>query len=411
MHHRFDDRIDRAGTSSVKWQFVEGEKDLYERPSPDSSGEDDLLPLWVADMDFRSPQPVVDALVARAEHGLYGYTAATHEFYRSVVGWMHRRHGWDVEPEWILTTPGVVPALHMLVRTFASPGDGVMVQPPVYFPFYRAIENNGADIVRNPLRYRDDHYSMDFEDLGAKVRERGVKMAILCSPHNPVGRVWTPAELIRFADICIENNVLVISDEIHGDLIYTGYQFTPLAGISDELAQHSIICTAPSKTFNLAGLHTSCIIIPNPELRAAFKTTLEANGLSGENAFGVPALQAAYDHGEEWLEQVLAYIEANLEYLQSYLAEHLHGIKAVRPEGTYLVWLDCRGLGLSDEQLHDLLFEKAKVYLDDGHLFGPEGSGFQRINIACPRSILAEALERIRRAVSTQPARSGAQQV
>jgi cystathionine beta-lyase len=300
-----------------------------------------------------------------------------------------------------------VPAINMLVRTFTAPGDKVLVQPPVYFPFYRAIENNGAEVARNPLVYGGDGYRMDFADLEAKVKDPRVQLAILCSPHNPVGRVWTRDELTRFAETCIDNNVLIVSDEIHGDLVYKGYEFTALAKISERFAEKSIVCTSPSKTFNLAGLHTSCIVIPNPELRSAFKKTLQANGLLGVNAFGLVALQAAYDRGEEWLAQVLAYVESNLGYLKDYLAKHLPGITVVRPEGTYLVWLDCRKLGLSDEELHDLLFEKARVYLDEGHIFGPEGDGFQRINIACPRSILAEALDRIRRAVSTMPARTG----
>jgi cysteine-S-conjugate beta-lyase len=407
VDYKFDDRIDRAGTSSVKWQFMERGQELLERqPIKPITGEDDLLPLWVADMDFRSPQPVVNALVSRAEHGIYGYTAATQEFYASVVGWMRRRQGWDVQPEWILTTPGVVPAINMLVRTFTLPGDKVLLQPPVYFPFFRAIENNGAQVAANPLTYRGGRYEMDFTDLAAKARDPRVKLAILCSPHNPVGRVWTGDELTKFAEICIENDVLIISDEIHGDLVYKGHQFTPLAGLSERFARNSIICTAPSKTFNLAGLHTSCIISPNPQLRDEFNKTLQANGLLGVNAFGLVALQAAYDHGAEWLEQVLAYTEANLEYLQAFVLEHVPQVKVVRPEGTYLVWLDCRSLGVRSQQLQQILFDEVKVYLEDGSIFGAEGEGFLRINIACPRSILMEALQRTAQALSTLPART-----
>lgn len=404
MDNAFDEKIDRSGTSSVKWQFIERGQELIERePAVPGSDQDDLLPLWVADMDFRSPKSVVDALVARAEHGIYGYTAATQAFYDTVIGWMRRRHGWEVQPEWILTTPGVVPAINMLVRTFSSPGDRVLLQPPVYFPFYRAIENNGAVVSTNPLTYGDGRYRMDFAGLEAKANDPKVRMAILCSPHNPVGRVWTGDELTRFAEICIENNVLIVSDEIHGDLIYKGHHFTPLATLGERLAQHCIICTAPSKTFNLAGLHTSCIIIPNPDLRAAFQKTLQGNGLLGTNAFGLAALGAAYDHGEEWLEQLLEYLEANLQYLEAYAAKYLPQIKVVRPEGTYLVWLDCRGLAVRSEDLQRLLFERAKVYLEAGDIFGPEGAGFERINIACPRSMLAEALDRVRRAITSLP--------
>jgi cystathionine beta-lyase len=313
---------------------------------------------------------------------------------------MSRRHGWDIAPEWICISPGVVPALNMLVRTFTSPGDGVLIQPPVYHPFYHTIEYNAADVVTNPLIYEGGRYHMDFADLEQKVKDPSVKMAILCSPHNPIGRVWTRDELRRFGEICIANDVLVVSDEVHGDLIYKGNVFTPFAKISTDFAGHSIICTAPSKTFNLAGLQTSCVIIPDEELRARFRKTLDSNGLVIPNSFGIVALQAAYDHGEEWLEQVLGYLQANLEYLEAYVAERIPQIRVVRPEGTYLVWLDCRELGLDKLALKRLMMDEAKLYLDDGYIFGPGGDGFERINIACPRSILAEALDRIGKAIA-----------
>jgi len=405
MNTSFDTQVDRRGTSSLKWEFIQCGEDLLHWEQTDRFfGEDRTLPMWVADMDFRSPKPVVDALIARAKHGIYGYSSPTQAFYQSVVKWMRKRHGWEIAPDWICTTPGVVPALNMLVHTFVSPGDRVLIQPPVYYPFYGAIENNAAELAINPLVYEDSRYRMDFADLEAKCRDPRVKMAILCSPHNPVGRVWTREELVRFGETCIDNDVLIVSDEIHGDLIYKGHVFTPFAGISDAFAQNSVVCTAPSKTFNLAGLQTSCIIIPNHELRSRFERTLQCNGLYGINTFGVVALQAAYDHGEEWLEEVLEYIEGNLEYLEQYVAEHIPQLTVIRPEGTYLVWLDCRRLRLGKWELKRLMLEEAGVYLDEGFIFGPEGEGFERINIACPRTILVEALDRIRQAIGRLPA-------
>jgi cystathionine beta-lyase len=288
----------------------------------------------------------------------------------------------------------------MLVRTFVAPGEKVLIQPPVYYPFYGAIEHNAAQVVRSPLILDGGRYRMDFDDLAPKLRDPAVKMAILCSPHNPVGRVWSPEELRRFGELCAANDVLIVSDEIHGDLVYAGSKFTPFATIDRDLAQRSVICTAPSKTFNMAGLQTSCIIIPDDDLRARFVRTMESNGLGLTSAFGLVALQAAYDHGEAWLEQALLYLQGNLEHLQAYVAEHIPEFDVIRPEGTYLVWLDCRRLGLDDAALKNLMRERARVYLDEGAMFGPEGEGFERINIACTRSLLTEALDRIRGAIA-----------
>jgi len=404
MKHPFDEKIDRKGTNSLKWEFMQREGDPLHWDHTDRCfGEDRLLPMWVADMDFCSPEPVVTALVERSQQGIYGYTAPTQAFYQSVVNWMARRHGWRIEPEWVCVTPGVVPALNMLVQSFISPGDRVLIQPPVYYPFYSAIENNGGEVAANPLILEGGRYQMDFTGLEEKAKDPRVKMAILCNPHNPVGRVWREHELLRFGEICMENNVLIVSDEIHGDLIYRGHAFTPFAKIRDDFAQHSVICTAPSKTFNLAGLQTSCIIIPNHELRSRFRKTIHKNGLELMGSFGVVALQAAYDHGAEWLDQALGYVQANLDYLEGYLAKHIPQISVIRPEGTYLVWLDCRGLGLDRPGLRRLMMEQARVYLDDGIIFGPQGEGFERINIACPRSMLSEALDRICKAVAELP--------
>lgn len=402
MEKGFDEEIIRKGTNSVKWEFMPGEGESVRLEHTDQFfGEERILPMWVADMDFRCPEPVIEAILKRAQHGIYGYSAPTADFYDSVVNWMDRRHGWGIESAWICLTPGVVPALNLLVKTFISPGEKVLIQSPVYHPFYSAIENNEGEIVTNPLIYQNQHYHMDFEDLEQKAQDPAVKMVILCSPHNPVGRVWTKEELLRFGEICLRNNLLVVSDEIHGDLIYDGFTFTPFAAIGPEFADHSVICTAPSKTFNLAGLQSSCIIIPNMGLRASFQKTLLSNGMFGINAFSMVALQAAYDQCDGWLEQVLAYVKENFEYLQSFVTNHIPQIRVVKPEGTYMVWLDCRDLGLEGEELRKLMLEKARVLLVDGITFGPEGEGFERINIACPRTILVEALGRIKDAIES----------
>jgi cystathionine beta-lyase len=299
----FDVEIVRKGTNSVKWEFMPGEGDSFQLEHTDQFfGEDRILPMWVADMDFRCPEPVIEALLKRAQHGIYGYSAPMADFYASVVNWMDKRHGWEVESEWICLTPGVVPALNLLVKTFISTGEKVLVQTPVYHPFFSAIENKEGEIVVNPLIFENQQYRMDFEDLERKAQDPDVKMVILCSPHNPVGRVWTREELLRFGEICLQNDLLVVSDEIHGDLIYEGHTFVPFATLTPEFVDHSVSCTAPSKTFNLAGLQSSCIIIPNKDLRAGFQKTLLSNGMYGINTFGMVALQAAYDHGEAWLE-------------------------------------------------------------------------------------------------------------
>ena len=404
MKHNFDSEVSRRGTNSVKWEFTQSGEDLLKWQQTDCCfGEDRVLPMWVADMDFRSPNPVVDALVVRAQHGIFGYSAPTQAFYQSVLRWMQRRHGWKIEPEWICITPGVVPALNMLVRAFVSPGDRVLIQPPVYYPFYEAVENNGAKLVFNPLVYEGGRYRMDFADLRKKCEDPKLKLAIVCNPHNPVGRVWTREELVRFGEICLESGVLVVSDEIHADLVYKGHVFTPFAKVSEAFARSSITCTSPSKTFNLAGLQTSCIVIPDRDLRTKFEKTLQSNGLFGIGTFGVVALQAAYDQGEEWLEQLLEYLEGNLAYLEAYVTEHIPQMSVVRPEGTYLVWLDCRALCLDKWELKRLMLEEARVYLDEGFIFGSEGEGFERINIACPRAVLVEALDRIRQAIEGLP--------
>ncbi len=404
MNYNFDTEIERRGTGSAKWEFIhEGDLFIQTDRTDRKYGDERLLPLWVADMDFRSPPAVVEALTERAKHGIYGYTAATDSYVTAVTNWMQRRYNWPVEREWILQTPGVVPAINLLIQTFVQPGEKVLIQRPVYYPFMNAIKNNGAEIVSNSLVYenactesgRSGRYRMDFADLAEKAADPAVKLAILCSPHNPVSRVWTKEELTQFGQICLENDVLIISDEIHCDLVFNGAEFTAFATLSDEFAQNSVICTAPSKTFNLAGLKTSNIVIPNPALRTPFAARLEAAGIHGLNCFGAVAVEAAYNHSDDWLAAMLAYVEDNYHFMVTYLAEHLPQVTVIPLEGTYLAWCNFRQLGFSPAERKERIMEKAHVYLDEGEMFGPEGEGFERINLACPRPILAEALERI----------------
>lgn len=401
MKYDFDSEINRKNTQSAKWGVIQDPGNPSHWHATDAYfGADRLLPLWVADMDFAAPQPVVDALVRRAQHGIYGYSLRTEHYDQAVVDWMQRRHGWTIDADWIVATPGVVPAINFLVRTFTRPGEKVLVQRPVYYPFFNAIENNSGQIVSSSLILQNGRYEMDYDDFEHKAADPATTLYILCSPHNPVGRVWTREELIRVGEICRKHRVLVVADEIHADLTYSGVTFTPFAAISKELAANTVVCTAPSKTFNLAGLHTSNIIIADARHRRRFQQTLNSCGMSRwANPFGVLACETAYREGEAWLEQVMAYIEANLDYLQEYIQRNVPGIRVIRPEGTYLVWLDCRQLGLDKCGLKCLMVEKARIFPDEGCIFGPEGDGFERINIACPRSILEDALKRIRQAV------------
>lgn len=403
MIYDFDQEIDPRGTNSIKWECMPSDNGLIPWDKTDPSlGDDRVLPMWVADMDFCSPQPVIDALVDRARHGIYGYAAPTERYYQAVAGWMARRHGWQIEPDWICTTPGVVPALYVLVRTLVAAGQKVLIQPPVYHPFYSTISNNGGEIVLNPLILEDGRYRMDFDDLAGKLADPNLKLAILCNPHNPIGRVWSASELHRFGDLCAEHDVLVIADEIHGDLILPGETFTPFASLGQDFARNSITCTAPSKTFNLAGLHTSNIIVPDDDLRQRFRQALSASGLPSLNPFGITALEAAYAEGEAWLAQVLGYLSGNVDTLDAYLRERLPAVTLIRPQGTYLAWLDCRGLGLPKDRLKQLMLDEARLLVEEGSIFGPEGEGFVRVNIACRRVTLVEALDRIATAVAAR---------
>lgn len=405
MKYDFDQEIRRTGTNSVKWQiYWRGDKrELWEGTDPDL-GAERTLPMWVADMDFQIAEPIRDAMRARIDHPIFGYVVRTPDYNEAITGWMERRHGWKVDPDWIVNTPGVVPALNLLVRALTEPGDKVLIQRPVYYPFTYAIENNGREVVSNSLVMENGVYRMDFDDLEAKTADPKVKLCVFCSPHNPVGRVWTEEELKRFGEICKKNGVVVIADEIHGDLMLNGATFVPFGKLGADMMDNAIVCTAPSKTFNLAGLHTSNMIVSNETYRKALSKEIAASGIGGMNSFGLVATMAAYNEGEEWLEQVLDYLSENANHLESFVAERIPEIKVVHPEGTYLVWLDCRGLGLDKLELEALMHEEAKVLFDEGYVFGTEGEGFERINIACPRSILTDALERIEAAVAKRRA-------
>jgi len=402
MQYDFDRIATPRGIGSVKWEHRKGENGLEAwDATAEVNGRRQVLPLWVADMDFPIAEPIRRALIARAEIPSLGYTYRTDDYLSAVTGWMQRRHGWTVEPAWIALAPGVVPSLNMLVRTFTQPGDGVIVQPPVYHPFYMVIESNDARVVRNPLRLIDGRYQMDFDDLDAKAADPTVKMLLLCSPHNPVGRVWTAEELRRLGEICHRHGVLVVADELHADLMLYGNVFQPYAALGGAFADNAIVCTAASKSFSLAGLHMSHIITSNAALREQVAGGLQKAKMFGLNPFSAAAVQAAYTDGEDWLEQALAYIQGNMDYLAEFLGENLPQIPLIKPDATYLAWLDCRALSLNQDQLEDLMLNKAGLFLDEGYIFGEEGAGFERINVACPRSILEDALHRLVEAVGS----------
>lgn len=387
MPFDFDAVIPRAGTDCVKYDL---RKTLF--------GREDVIPMWVADMDFAVPPFVAEAVRKRAEHPVYGYSVIPDSYYDAVISWEKRRHGWELRKEWILFSPGVVTGLNMIVQAFTEPGDKVIVQPPVYHPFFFCVENNGRQLVLNRLKEENGHYSMDFDDLERKMRA-GARMMILCSPHNPVSRCWRREELEWLGAKCKEHRVLLVSDEIHGDLVYSPNKHIPLASISDDLAANTITCIAPSKTFNLAGLFTSSVIIPDENLRKQFIRTQDKLHIS-PNLFGLTAAEAAYREGGEWLDQLLGYLKSNADLVKDFLSGHIPAISLSPAEATYLLWLDFRKLGLPDAELKKLLVEKAGLGLFEGITFGPGGEGFQRMNIGCPSKILKEALQRLATAIN-----------
>ncbi len=397
----FDREINRRGTRSTKWEFKIVSKEVVNLGDPDPDDPTErLLPLWVADMDFQSPPAVIDALVERARHGIFGYARQTAAYYDAIIGWSERHYGWRYEADWVATSPGVIPALSMAIQAFTSPGDKVLIQRPVYHPCTYMIEENDRVVASNSLALAGDRYSMDFDNLARLTADPGVKLAVLCNPHNPVGRLWGPAELRAFGEICLANDVYIVADEIHCDLLMPGHTFTPFASLDPSFARNSLTCMAPSKTFNLAGTKLSHIIIPDQDQKAKFVAAQRRAGTWGVGNFALAAAEAAYTHGDAWLDELRVYLARNYELMKTYFAEHMPQIKVFPLEGTFLVWVDFRALGLSSEARKTLMMEKAHVYLDEGELFGPEGEGFERFNIACPRHILLEALQRICREVS-----------
>lgn len=384
----FDEIIDRKGTDCIKYDFA------VQRGRPA-----DVLPLWVADMDFKTSSYIEDALVERSRHGIFGYSESGERYFNALASWMRRRHGFEVKEEWLIKTPGVVFALAMAVKAYTEIGDAVLIQQPVYYPFSEVINSNGRRVVSNDLILgEDDRYHIDFDDFQRKIVENDVKLFILCNPHNPSGRVFSREELTRLGDICLEHGVIVVSDEIHHDFVFKG-EHTVFASIKDEYRDISITCTSPSKTFNLAGVLISNIFIPDKELRKKFRHEVDGAGISQLSPFGITATCAAYEKGEQWFESVLDYIKDNISFVKEYTQKYLEGVKVIESEGTYLVWLDFRGTGLSAYELERRITYKAKLWFDSGAIFGKAGEGFQRINVAAPRAIIEECMERIKKHV------------
>ncbi len=379
MEYDFDKLISRRGTNSYKW---------------DSAKSDNVLPMWVADMDFQTTPAIVEALRSRVEHGIFGYTRVPDSYYEAVTDWFSRRHGWKIDREWMIYTSGVVPALSAVIKALTRPGDKVLVQPPVYNCFFSSIRNNGCETVSSPLLKTGDTYRMDFDDLEQKAADEKVKVMLLCNPHNPAGRVWTKEELMRVGEICLRHGVTVVSDEIHCELVFSGYVYTPFASLSDNFLQHSVTCLSPSKAFNMAGLQIANIICADEDMRRKIDKAININEVCDVNPFGVIATQAAYNEGEEWLKQLLDYLHENYIYMQDFCREHLPDFPITKLEGTYLVWMDCRALGISSEELEQRLIDGAGLWLNAGTMYGAEGEGFMRWNIACPRMRLSEGLKR-----------------
>ncbi len=390
MKYDFDEQIERRGSDCLKYDFA------VERGMPE-----DILPLWVADMDFRTAPCITERIQKDAAFGIFGYTDSKDDYFQTLSKWYETYFNWKVEKDWLVKTPGIVFAIATAVSAFTKEGDSVLIQQPVYYPFSSVIRNNNRKLVNNELVLKEGRYEMDLEDFEKKIVQEKVKLFILCSPHNPVGRVWTEKELQRIGEICLKYDVKIVSDEIHSDFVYPGIVHHVLMTVDERFQDICIVCTAPSKTFNLAGLQVSNVWIPNPELRRIFEQKISAVGYSEVNMLGLHACQAAYEGGREWLEQLKEYLKGNLDFVRNYLKENIPQIKLIEPEGTYLVWLDCRELGLSEKELEQFIAQKAKLWLDDGIIFGKAGEGFERVNIACPRATLKEALERLKKAAAT----------
>ncbi len=387
MKYNFNKAVDRTGTDCIKWDFLEA-----------FFGKKDLHAMWVADMDFETPPEILNSIKQRASHSVFGYTAKPEEFYSAVIGWFKTRYNWEIEKDWIVATPGVVPALNLALQEFTEKGDSIITQPPVYFPFKDSVEINERILLENELVLRNGHYEINWQDLEKKAES--AKMILFCSPHNPVSRVWTAQELEKFGDICERNDLLIFSDEIHADIVFKPNTHIPTARLSKTLADRTISAFATSKTFNLAGLQLSINIIPNDEIRRRFKLTLERLHLNMSNIFGITATTAAYENGAAWLDELLPYLWKNYLTVHAYLEKNIPQITVIKPDGTFLLWLDCRKLGLSDEDLAAFFVQKAGLALTNGIMFGPGGSGFMRMNIGCPEQSVIHGLERLKKAIS-----------
>mgnify|MGYP001278401783 CR=1 FL=1 len=380
MKYDFDTIINRKNTNSVKW---------------DMSQKKDVIPMWIADMDFKTAYPVINALEKRVSHGIFGYATIPDDYYEAEVRWWDKRHNFKIKKEWIEVSTGVIPSLSAVVQAFTEIGDKVLIQSPVYNYFNTSITNNKCKIVLNELKYNGEYYEIDFDDFEEKASDEKVKIFILCNPHNPVGRVWSKDELERLGEICLKHNVIVLVDEIHRDLVYKENKHIPFASISKKFLMNSITCTAPSKTFNIAGLKTSNIIVANEEYRKKVNRSLNINETIEPNVFGIEALIAAYNEGEEWLDQLLEYLEGNLDFLTSFINERIPKLKVVKPEATYLIWIDCRSLGISSKELSEKIFKQGNLRINGGQTYGEAGEGFIRMNIACSRELLIEGLKRL----------------
>ena len=388
MSNDFDNYIERKGTDCLKWDCC-----------AQRFGQEDILPMWVADMDFPSPPPVVKAVTERASHGIYGYTVPSEKLPGLIGNWMKKRHAWEIDPRSIVHSPGVVTSVNTAVLAFTEPGDKVLMQTPIYYPFYSSIADNGRELVRNPLRRSGDRYDIGFDDLEKKLAS-GVRLMIFCSPHNPIGRVWCRGDIEKVTELCRKYGVILISDEIHSDLIFKGYKHVPASSVKGAESGRIITLMAPSKTFNVAGLAESFALIPDPGLRHSFTATMKKNGSEPLNVFGLAAAEAAYEYGEEWLEDLLIYLEENLNFMENYFREKIPSLRMIRPEATYLAWLDCTSLNIKGN-IKDFFSGTARVGLNDGETFGEEGRGFVRLNFACPRTTLEEGLSRIKKAVDS----------
>jgi Bifunctional PLP-dependent enzyme with beta-cystathionase and maltose regulon repressor activities len=384
----FDEPVAREGTDCIK----------YDRRQ-ETFGVKDVIPMWVADMDFKCPDFVVESIHRRIEHEIFGYSYRPPEYYLSIINWIKSRHNWKVEREWISFCPGIVPALNFCTLAFTQPGDSIIVQPPVYFPFFSAAESHGRNLIYNRLNENEGKWSIDFDSLVSAINEK-TKMIIISNPHNPVGRVWSAEELINLAEICIEKNIIIISDEIHCDLTLPGFIHTPMASLSEKIALKTVTLIAPSKTFNLAGLSTSSVIIPDPDLRKSFNRVVDNLHIGNGNIFGTVASIAAYTHGEKWLEELMHYIDDNVEYVSEYCRNMIPEIIPVKPEATYMIWLDCRKFQMQGKELQNFFIHKAGVGMNEGSAFGPGGEGFMRMNVGTIHNTVIKAMEQIEKAVS-----------